>query len=75
MGCGAEPLGPYEPLLPAIETNQKFSDRFRLEEEPQFFHDLYGQEVVEGSEISRYSDQQEFDKNGKLIDYWMERTT
>ncbi len=70
MGCGAEPLGPYEPLLPAIETNKKFSDRFRLEEEPQFFHDLYGQEVVEGSEISRYSDQQEFDKNGKLVIGW-----
>ncbi len=70
IGCGAQPLGPYEPLLPAIESEAKFSDRFRLEEEPQFFRDLYGQEVVEGSEISRYSDQQEFDKNGKLVIGW-----
>ena len=69
-GCGAEPLGPYEPLLPAISSEQKFSDRFRLEEEPQFFQDLYGKEVVEGSEISRYSNQKQFDKNGKLIIGW-----
>lgn len=69
-GCGAEPLGPYEPLLPAIESEQKFSDRFRLNEEPQFFRNLYGQEIVEGSEISRYSDNKEFDKNGKLVIGW-----
>ena len=69
-GCGAEPLGPYEPLLPAISSEAKFSDRFRLEEEPQFFHNLYGQEVVEGSEISRYTDQKQFDQNGKLVIGW-----
>lgn len=69
-GCGAQPLGPYKPLLPAIESEQKFSDRFVLDEEVQFFHDLYGKEVVEGSEISRYADHQEFDKNGKLVLGW-----
>ena len=69
-GCGAQPLGPYEPLLPAVESEHKFSDRYRLEEEPQFFQDLYGQEIVEGSEISRYSNQKQFDKNGKLIIGW-----
>ena len=69
-GCGAQPIGPYEPLLPTIESEKKFSDRFRLEEEPQFFQDLYGKEIVEGSEISRYSDHQEFDKNGKLVIGW-----
>ncbi len=70
IGCGAQPLGPYEPLLPTIESEKKFSDRFRLDEELQFFHNLYGQEVVEGSEISRYSDHQEFDQNGKLVIGW-----
>ena len=69
-GCGAQPLGPYIPLLPAIESEKKFSDRFVLEEEAQFFHDLYGKEVVEGSEISRFADHQEFDKNGKLVVGW-----
>ena len=69
-GCGAEPLGPYEPLLPAISSEGKFSDRYRLEEEPQVFENLYGKEIVEGSEILRYSDHQEFDKNGKLVVGW-----
>ncbi|MCY4568435.1 MAG: hypothetical protein OXD49_09045 [Candidatus Poribacteria bacterium] len=69
-GCGADPLGPYQPLLPAIEGEAKFSSRFQLEEEPQFFHDLYGAEIVEGSELNTYTDQKAFDQNGKLIVGW-----
>ena len=49
-GCGAQSLGPQEPLLPSIEGQSKFSDRFQLEEEPQFFYDLFGKELLEGSE-------------------------
>ena len=69
-GCGADPLGPYEPLLPTIESEAKFSSRFQLEEEPQFFYDLYGTEIVEGSELNTYTDQKEFDQNGKLVVGW-----
>ena len=69
-GCGADPLGPYQPLLPAIESEAKFSSRFQLEEEPQFFYDLYGAEIVEGNELNAYTDQKEFDQNGKLIVGW-----
>ena len=69
-GCGADSLGPYEPLLPAIESEEKFSDRFQLEEEPQVFYDLYGKGIVEGNELSKYIDRKEFDKNGKLIVGW-----
>ena len=69
-GCGADSLGPYEPLLPAIEGEAKFSNRFQLEEEPQFFYDLYGKEIVEGSELNTYTDQKEFDQNGKLVVGW-----
>ena len=70
LGCGADSLGPYEPLLPAIESEEKFSDRFQLEEEPQVFYDLYGKGIVEGNELSKYIDRKEFDKNGKLIVGW-----
>ena len=45
-GCGASSLGPQEPLLPTIEGQSKFSDRFQLEEEPQFFYDLFGKEAT-----------------------------
>ncbi|RKU06269.1 hypothetical protein C6501_19335 [Candidatus Poribacteria bacterium] len=69
-GCGADSLGPYEPLLPAIEGEAKFADRYDLEEESQFIYDLYGKEIVEGSELSRYTQQKEFDKNGKLVVGW-----
>ena len=69
-GCGAEPLGPYEPLLPAIDGEAKFSSRFQLEEEPQFFYDLYGKEIVEGNELNTYIDRKEFDQNGKLAVGW-----
>ena len=69
-GCGAESLGPHESLLPAIDGEAKFSNRFQLEEEPQFFYDLYGKEIVEGSELNTYTDRKEFDKNGKLVVGW-----
>lgn len=69
-GCGAESLGPYEPLLPAIESEAKFSDRYQLEEEPNFYYDLYGAEILEGSELNRYTNQKQFDKNGKLVVGW-----
>ncbi|MCY3742338.1 MAG: hypothetical protein OXH00_15090 [Candidatus Poribacteria bacterium] len=68
--CGADSLGPYQPLLPAIESEAKFSNRFQLEEEPQFFYDLYGKEIVEGNELNTYTDQKEFDQNGKLVVGW-----
>ncbi len=69
-GCGADSLGPYQPLLPTIESEAKFSSRYQLEEEPQFFYDLYGKEIVEGSELNTYTDQKNFDQNGKLIVGW-----
>ena len=69
-GCGAAPLGPYQPLLPAVEGEAKFSNRFQLEEEPQVFYDLYGKEILEGSELNTYTDQKEFDQNGKLVVGW-----
>ena len=69
-GCGADSLGPYQPLLPAIDSEAKFSSRFQLEEEPQFFYDLYGKEIMEGSELTKYTDQKEFDQNGKLAVGW-----
>ena len=69
-GCGADSLGPYVPLLPTIGGEAKFSSRFQLEEEPQVFYDLYGAEIVEGSELNTYTDQKEFDQNGKLIVGW-----
>lgn len=47
--CGGSSPGPQEPLLPAIEKQSKFSDRFQLEEEPQFFYDLFGDELLKGN--------------------------
>ncbi len=69
-GCGATPLGPQEPLLPTITGQSKFSDRFQLEEEPQFFYDLFGKELLEGNEVYNYREQKDFDKNGELIVGW-----
>ncbi|MYK94057.1 hypothetical protein F4009_08700, partial [Candidatus Poribacteria bacterium] len=69
-GCGADSLGPYQPLLPAVDGEAKFSNRFQLAEEPQFFYDLYGKEIVEGNELNTYTDQKEFDQNGKLVVGW-----
>lgn len=51
-GCGASSLGPQEPLLPTIEGKSKFADRFRLEEEPQFFYDLFGDELLSSNKSS-----------------------
>ena len=69
-GCGAKSLGPQEPLLPSIEGQSKFSDRFQLEEEPQFFYDLFGKELLEGSEVYNYREQKLFDQSGELIVGW-----
>ena len=69
-GCGADSLGPHKDLLPMVDGDKKFSDRYRLEEEPQFYYDLYGKEVIEGSELSRYDENKQFDKNGKLVVGW-----
>ena len=66
-GCGAQSLGPQEPLLPTIEGSSKFSARFQLEEEPQFFYDLFGKELLEGNEVYNYIEQKEFDQAGTLI--------
>ena len=51
-GCGASSPGPQEPLLPTIEGQSEFSDRFQLEEEPQSFYDLYGKELLEGNKTT-----------------------
>ena len=69
-GCGAQSLGPQEPLLPTIEGSSKFSARFQLEEEPQFFYDLFGKELLEGNEVYNYREQKEFDQNGELYVGW-----
>ena len=42
----------------------------RLEEEPQFYYDLFGQERPEGNEVYNYREQKEFDQNGELIVGW-----
>ena len=69
LGCGTSPfseLGPQEPLLPAIEGEAKFSDRFELEEIPEFFFDLFGKELMEGHEVHHYYEQKAFDPDGSL---------
>jgi len=65
-GCGASSLGPQEPLLPPVEGDAKFSDRFELEEEPHFFYDLFGKELLEGNEVQHYKEEKAFDETGKL---------
>lgn len=70
IGCGTTPfaeVGPQEPLLPAIEGESKFSDRFELEEIPQFFHDLFGKELMEGHEVHHYGEAKKFDRAGNLF--------
>ena len=69
-GCGTTSLGPQEPLLPTVEGQANFSDRFQLEEEPQFFYDLFGRELLEGNEVYNYREVKEFDQNGELILGW-----
>jgi hypothetical protein len=66
-GCAPTSLGPQEPLLPTIEGTAKFSDRFELEEEPQFFYDLFGKELLEGNQVHEYIEEKEFDQKGNLI--------
>ena len=61
-GCGTTSLGPQEPLLPTVEGQANFSDRFQLEEEPQFFYDLFGRELLEGNEVYNYREEKEFDQ-------------
>ena len=39
----------------------------QLEEEPKFFYDLFGKELLEGSEVHQYLEEKEFDQNGELI--------
>ena len=69
-GCGTTSLGPQEPLLPTVEGQANFSDRFQLEEEPQFFYDLFGRELLEGNEVYNYREEKRFDQNGELIVGW-----
>jgi hypothetical protein len=44
-----------------------FSDRFELEEEPQFFYDLFGRELLEGHEVHQYIEEKRFDAAGNLV--------
>ena len=69
-GCGADSLGPHEPLLPTIESEAKFANRFVLDEDPRMFFDLYGKGIVEGTKFQEYNEQKEFDRHGKLIVGW-----
>ncbi|RKU05770.1 hypothetical protein C6501_19410 [Candidatus Poribacteria bacterium] len=69
-GCGAQSLGPQEPLLPTIDGESKFSDRFSLEEAPLFFYDLFGRELLEGHEVHQYVEEKEFNEYGELILGW-----
>ena len=66
-GCAPTSLGPQEPLLPTIEGSAKFSDRFQLEEEPQFFYDLFGKELLEGNQVHEYLEEKDFDQKGNLV--------
>ena len=70
MLSGCAPIGsggPTQPLLPQLSAEEKFSDRFQVEEEPQFFYDLFGRELLEGNEIHQYVEEKEFDADGNLI--------
>ncbi len=69
-GCGAQSLGPHEPLLPVIESEEKFADRYQLDEAAKNYYDLFGKGVVEGSEINTYTNQKEFNQKGQMIVAW-----
>ena len=69
-GCGASSLVPQEPSLPTIDGLSEFSDRFQLEEAPQFFYDPFGKELLEGNEAFNYRERKEFDRSGELIAGW-----
>jgi len=59
--------GPSQPLLPQLTAEDKFSDRFQLEEEPFFFYDLFGRELLEGNEVHQYIEEKQFDAAGNLV--------
>jgi hypothetical protein len=59
--------GPSQPLLPQLTAEEKFSDRFQLEEEPFFFYDLFGRELLEGNEVHQYVEEKQFDAAGNLV--------
>ena len=50
-GCAPMSAGPTQPLLPQLTAEDKFSDRFELEEEPQFFYDLFQLECIMGTRL------------------------
>lgn len=66
-GCVPMGTGPSQPLLPQLTAEEKFSDRFELEEEPQFFYDLFGRELLEGHEVHQYREEKQFDAAGNLV--------
>lgn len=66
-GCAPMSTGPTQPLLPRLSAEEMFSDRFELEEEPQFFYDLFGRELLEGHEVHHYKEEKQFDAAGNLI--------
>jgi hypothetical protein len=67
-GCASmQTGGPAQPLLPQLTAEEKFSDRFQLEEEPFFFYDLFGRELLEGNEVHQYIEEKQFDAAGNLI--------
>ena len=67
-GCAPMSIGgPVQPLLPQLAAEEKFSDRFELEEEPQFFYDLFGRELLEGNEVHQYLEEKQFDAEGNLV--------
>ena len=66
-GCASISAGPSQPLLPELSAEEKFSDRFQMEEEPQFFYDLFGRELLEGNEVHQYIEEKQFDAAGNLV--------
>jgi hypothetical protein len=67
-GCASVSMeGPSQPLLPQLTAEEKFSDRFQLEEEPFFFYDLFGRELLEGNEVHQYIEEKQFDAAGNLV--------
>jgi len=67
-GCASMNTGgPTQPLLPQLTAEEKFSDRFQLEEEPFFFYDLFGRELLEGNEVHQYIEEKQFDAAGNLV--------
>ena len=67
-GCAPMSIGGQsQPLLPQLSAEEKFSDRFELEEEPQFFYDLFGRELLEGHEVHQYIEEKQFDAEGNLV--------